>query len=67
MKALSSFWREMPVNCAVSMDLNPVALLPSACRPLTPKTDLSEQENTYGDADDVLSDSTMICELLNLS
>ena len=37
------------------MDLNPVALLPSAFRPQIPKTDLIEQLKIYGDADETVS------------
>ena len=38
------------------MDLNPVALLPSAWRPFIPKTDLNEQLKIYGDAEVTVSD-----------
>jgi hypothetical protein len=48
------------------MDLNPVALLPSACIPLRPYTDLRVQEKMYGDAEETLSDSTITSELMNL-
>ena len=37
------------------MDLNPVALLPSAFRPHIPNTDLIEQLKIYGDADETVS------------
>ena len=37
------------------MDLNPVALLPSAFSPQIPYTDLIEQLKIYGDADDTVS------------
>tara|TARA_Y100000994_G_C15485035_1_gene356957 strand:+ start:515 stop:685 length:171 start_codon:yes stop_codon:yes gene_type:complete len=38
------------------MDLNPVALDPSACKPHTPKTDLNDILKIYGDADVTVSD-----------
>ena len=38
------------------MDLNPSALLPSACKPHTPYTDLNEILKIYGDADVTVSD-----------
>jgi hypothetical protein len=37
------------------MDLNPVALLPSAWHPHIPKTDLREMLKIYGDADVTVS------------
>ena len=40
------------------MDLNPVALLPSACIAFRPNTDLMEQLKIYGEEEDTLSDST---------
>ena len=35
--------------------MNPVALLPSACNPFIPNTDLSVQLKIYGDADAMVS------------
>ena len=46
------------------MDLNPVALDPSACIPHIPKTDLRLKLKMYGDAPVTLSDSTMTLGLL---
>jgi len=40
------------------MDLNPSALLPSACRPHIPYTERSEQLKMYGDAE--VTESTTI-------
>ena len=40
--ARSSFCRLIPVNWATTIDLNPVALSPSACKPCIPNTDLME-------------------------
>ena len=40
------------------MDLNPVALSPSACIPHIPNADLSEMLKIYGDAPLTLSIST---------
>ena len=37
------------------MDLNPVALLPSAFRPHIPNTDLIDTLKIYGDADETVS------------
>ena len=40
------------------MDLNPVALLPSASIPHIPKTDLREMLKMYGDAEVTVSDES---------
>tara|TARA_Y100001954_G_C15703757_1_gene549198 strand:+ start:940 stop:1128 length:189 start_codon:yes stop_codon:yes gene_type:complete len=40
------------------MDLNPVALLPSACKPHIPNTDRNEQLKIAGDEEVTLSLST---------
>ncbi len=40
------------------MDLNPVALFPSASIPHIPKTDLREMLKMYGDADVTVSDES---------
>ena len=40
------------------MDLNPVALLPSASTPHIPNTDLSEILKIYGDAEVTVSDES---------
>ena len=40
------------------MDLNPVALLPSACNPHIPKTDLNDKLKIYGDAEVTVSDDS---------
>ena len=42
------------------MDLNPPALLPSACIPHIPYTDLNEMLKMYGDADLTVSVSKVI-------
>jgi hypothetical protein len=42
------------------MDLNPPALLPSACIPHIPYTDLNEILKIYGDADLTVSVSNVI-------
>ena len=47
------------MNWAVTIDLNPVALLPSACIPFIPKTDLNEQLKIYGDAELTVSEPTV--------
>ena len=39
----------------MTIDLNPVALLPSAWRPHIPKTDLIEMLKIYGDAEVTVS------------
>ena len=48
--ARSSFCRETAVNCAVTIERNPDAFLPSATRPLIPHTERNEQLKMYGDA-----------------
>ena len=53
-----SFCRPIPVNCATTIDLNPVALLPSASIPHIPKTDLKEMLKIYGDAEVTVSDES---------
>ena len=40
--ALSSFWRDTPVNCATTILLNPVAFEPSARTPFIPNTERSD-------------------------
>jgi len=45
------------------MDLNPVALLPSAHIPFIPYTGLKVDGKIYGDAEETLSDSTMTLAL----
>ena len=57
--ALSSFCNPIPVNCAQTIDLKPVALLPSDNIPHIPNTERREQLNTYGEADVTLSLSTI--------
>jgi len=47
----------MPVNCATTMDLNPVAVAPSASIPHMPYTDLREILKIYGDAEVTVSDT----------
>ena len=41
------------------MDLNPVALVPSACIPHIPNTDLREILKIYGDAEVTVSDDNV--------
>ena len=60
-KARSSFWSETAVNCATTIDLKPVAFLPSACIPCIPNTDLKEVLKIYGDAPVTVSVSTNTC------
>ena len=60
--ALSSLFNPIPVNWATTIDLNPVALDPSAWRPFIPNTDLNEQLKIYGDADVTVSDWRVIVE-----
>ena len=62
--ALSSFWRPIPVNWATTIDLNPSALLPSACIPHIPKTDLKDKLKIYGDAEDTVSELRAKVELV---
>ena len=47
----------IPVNCAVTIDLKPVALSPSQSIPFIPNTDLIEQLKIYGEDDVTVSDS----------
>ena len=49
------------------MDLNPVALLPSACIPHIPKTDLREMLKIYGEADVTVSTTTLTLALAGFS
>ena len=58
--ALSSFCKPIPVNWATTIDLNPVALDPSAWRPFIPNTDLNEQLKIYGEDDVTVSDWSVI-------
>ena len=61
--ALSSFCREIPVNWATTIERNPVALLPSACIPFIPQTDLNEQLKMYGEAPETVSVSMVTSSL----
>ena len=49
------------MNCATTIDLKPVAFLPSACIPCIPKTDLNDVLKIYGDAPETVSVSTNTC------
>ena len=49
------------VNCATTIDLNPVAFAPSACIPCIPKTERNDMLKIYGDAPVTVSDSTNTC------
>ena len=60
MNALSSFWSETPVYCAITMDLNPVAFKPFAQIPQIPQVERIEQLKTYGDADSTESTSARV-------
>ena len=44
------------MNCATTIDLNPVALLPSATNPHIPKTERRDMLKMYGDAEVTVSD-----------
>ena len=57
--ALSSFWRDTPVNWATTILLNPDALEPSASIPFIPQTERKDILNTYGDAPVTVSTSTI--------
>jgi hypothetical protein len=46
------------VNWAITIDLNPVALSPSAWTPHIPNTDLRDTLKIYGDADVTVSDES---------
>ena len=64
--ALSSFCSETAVNCAVTIDLKPVAFEPSACIPCIPYTERIEQLKIYGEAPVTVSVSTNTCPLAEL-
>ena len=44
------------MNCATTIDLNPVALSPSASNPHIPKTERRDTLKIYGDAEVTVSD-----------
>ena len=46
------------MNCAITMDLNPVAFAPSARTPHIPNTDLNDTLKMYGDAEVTVSDES---------
>ena len=48
------------MNCATTIERKPVALLPSACIPFIPNTDLNDMLKIYGDAPFTVSVSTII-------
>ena len=54
-KAFSSFWSPIPVYWATTIDLNPVALSPSASKPHIPKTERIDILKMYGDAEVTVS------------
>ena len=43
------------MNCATTIDLNPVALLPSASNPHIPKTERTDTLKIYGEAEVTVS------------
>ena len=65
--ALSSFCRDTAVNWATTIDLKPVALLPSACIPFIPYIERIETLKIYGDAPVTVSVSTNTCPFAALN
>ena len=55
------------MNCAVTIDLKPVAFAPSACKPCIPYTERIEQLKIYGDAPVTVSVSTNTCPFAELN
>ena len=55
------------MNCATTIDLNPVALAPSACIPCIPNTERNDILKIYGDAPVTVSVSTKTCAFAELN
>ena len=50
----------MPVNCATTIDLKPVAFAPSAFNPHIPNSERRDKLKIYGEAPATVSDDSLI-------